>query len=331
MLGTVTDADAARGALVGALRRRGGGGGSGGGGGGGGDGGGGDSGVGNGGGGGGGDGGGAAGAVEDATTVRLADFGSAVDAETLQPALGLYPGVGPSVAEETREYQPPEAALGGRPYDSADPRSYDLWSMGVLLLELLLATPHVLPLSPRAEAKLRLRFPDQRPEVLERLRLANALAEFCIAPPAVARRHAHAPRGAAYEREAEGVAAAEAAAAEEAAAEEAAVRGEAAVEEGGAAEAGAEAGAEAKAGAGAGEGAAACGREEFLAAVRRQDPLARLGLELDEQLLDLAWRLLQWRPEARISAAAALRHPALSLGGVEAAGGSTGRELVMQR
>ena len=42
-----------------------------------------------------------------------------------------------------------------------------------------------------------------------------------------------------------------------------------------------------------------------------------------------AWRLLQWRPEARISAAAALRHPALSLGGVEAAAGSTGRELVM--
>ena len=65
------------------------------------------------------------------------------------------------------------------------------------------------------------------------------------------------------------------------------------------------------------------------AGVQRQDPLARLGLELDEQLLDLAWRLLQWRPEARISAAAALRHPALSLGGVEAAAGSTGRELVM--
>lgn len=178
----------------------------------------------------------------------------------------------------------------------------------------------MLPLSPRAEAKLRIRFPDQRPEVLERLRIASALAEFCIVPPAVARRHAHAPRGASYEREAEGVAPAEEAAEEEAAEVEAAVR-EAAVEEGGAAEV--------KAEAEAGQGAAACGREEFLAAVRRQDPLARLGLELDEQLLDLAWRLLQWRPEARISAAAALRHPALSLGGVEAATGSTGRELVM--
>ena len=160
----------------------------------------------------------------------------------------------------------------------------------------------MLPLSPRAEAKLRLRFPDQRPEVLERLRLASALAEFCIAPPAVARRREEgAAKGAAVEGEG---AAAEGAAAEGAAAEGAA---EAEEEE---------------------EGAAACGREQFLAAVRRQDPLARLGLELDEALLDLAWRLLQWRPEARISAAAALRHPALSLGGVEAAGMSTGRELV---
>ena len=167
----------------------------------------------------------------------------------------------------------------------------------------------MLPLSPRAEAKLRLRFADQRPEVLERLRLANALAEFCIAPPAVARRHT--PRGAPFKGEA-GAAAAGGAAA-----------GGAAVE-----------GTEAEGAAAAGEeeeGAAACGREQFLAAVRRQDPLARLGLELDEALLDLAWRLLQWRPEARISAAAALRHPALSLGGVEAAGRSTGRELVMKR
>ena len=167
----------------------------------------------------------------------------------------------------------------------------------------------MLPLSPRAEAKLRLRFADQRPEVLERLRLANALAEFCIAPPAVARRHT--PRGAPFKGEA-GAAPAGGAAA-----------GGAAVE-----------GAEAEGAAAAGEeeeGAAACGREQFLAAVRRQDPLARLGLELDEALLDLAWRLLQWRPEARISAAAALRHPALSLGGVEAAGRSTGRELVMKR
>ena len=44
----------------------------------------------------------------------------------LQPDIGLYPGLGPSVAEETREYQPPEASLGGLPYAADDPRSYDL-------------------------------------------------------------------------------------------------------------------------------------------------------------------------------------------------------------
>ena len=43
----------------------------------------------------------------------------------------------------------------------------------------------MLPLSQRAEAKLRLRFPRQPAEVVERLRLANALAEYCIAPAAV--------------------------------------------------------------------------------------------------------------------------------------------------
>lgn len=67
---------------------------------------------------------------------------------------------------------------------------------------------------------------------------------------------------------------------------------------------------------------APCGRDQFVAAIRRQDPLAPMGLQLDEQLLDLAWRLLRWRPEERLSAEAALRHPALA----EAA--ATGRELV---
>lgn len=35
-------------------------------------------------------------------------------------------------------------------------------------------------------------------------------------------------------------------------------------------------------GAAGAEGAAACGHEQFVAAVRRQDPLAWLGLGLDE-------------------------------------------------
>lgn len=114
--------------------------------------------------------------------VRLADFGSAVDDEVLQPRVGLYPN-GASVEEETEAYQPPESSIRGEPYDARSPRTYDLWSMGVMLLELLLGTPHVLQLSSRAEAALRMRFADHPPTVLHRLLLANAYAEHCIFPP----------------------------------------------------------------------------------------------------------------------------------------------------
>ena len=49
----------------------------------------------------------AVGTRERLPSLRLADFGSAVDAQTLQPGVGLYPGEGPSAAEETADYQPP--------------------------------------------------------------------------------------------------------------------------------------------------------------------------------------------------------------------------------
>ena len=60
----------------------------------------------------------------------------------------------------------------------------------------------------------------------------------------------------------------------------------------------------------------ACGRAQFIAAIERADPLAKLGrgvagTRLDVDLLDLAWRLLKWSPHERISAADALSHPAL--------------------
>jgi len=96
--------------------------------------------------------------------------------------VGLYPS-GASVEEETEAYQPPESSIRGKPYDARSPRTYDLWSMGVMLLELLLGTPHVLRLSSRAEAALRMRFADHPPPVLHRLLLANAYAEHCIFPP----------------------------------------------------------------------------------------------------------------------------------------------------
>jgi len=196
-----------------------------------------------------------------APVVRLADFGSGIDAEVTRPHVGMYPLPGPSVEEETEGYQPPEAALGGAPYAPLHPSTYDLWSMGITVLELLLATPDVLPLSRRAEAVLRLKYASQPPPVMRRLLIANALAEHCILPAAAAADPAAVAR---YGRK-----------------------------------------------------GTACGKAEFIEKVLQSDPLSRAGgaLSLAEaprllELVDLAWHLLRWRPQDRLSATQALRHPA---------------------
>ncbi|KAG7391656.1 Protein phosphatase 2C-like domain-containing protein 1 [Phytophthora pseudosyringae] len=96
--------------------------------------------------------------------VKLADFGSAVDDYTLKnlyAATGSDNGAttasaGPSQAEETREYQPPEVLFSdnGQPYDYTAPEAYDLWSVGVVFLEMVLGSPQVFLISPRERAKL---------------------------------------------------------------------------------------------------------------------------------------------------------------------------------
>ncbi|PNH02892.1 hypothetical protein TSOC_011092 [Tetrabaena socialis] len=120
--------------------------------------------------------------------LRLIDFGSAVDDYSLQH---LYGSEGPTSDQLTLEYAPPEA-LFGRYWEGTRgmrPRSwtYDMWSVGVVWLELLLATPQVwqLPAATRAllEARLALR---GRPESERSLLfLLRGLMEWCIYPPQV--------------------------------------------------------------------------------------------------------------------------------------------------
>ncbi|POM63519.1 Serine/threonine protein Kinase [Phytophthora palmivora] len=95
--------------------------------------------------------------------VKLADFGSAVDDYTLHNLYAAKDGKGastassgPSQAEETREYQPPEVLFSdnGQPYDYSAPEAYDLWSVGVVFLEMVLGSPQVFLISPRERAKL---------------------------------------------------------------------------------------------------------------------------------------------------------------------------------
>ncbi|TMW61031.1 hypothetical protein Poli38472_014492 [Pythium oligandrum] len=122
--------------------------------------------------------------------VKLADFGSAVDAYTLRH---LYGEQGPTQAEETREYQPPEVLFSeyGVPYDSAWPLAYDLWSVGVVFLEMVLGSPQVFMITPRARAKLDVHLRGKDEATKRKSYLLHVLThEFCIYQPSSHELHA---------------------------------------------------------------------------------------------------------------------------------------------
>lgn len=126
--------------------------------------------------------------------LRLADFGSAVDFGAEPPQQGaLYPGAGPSQAEETAAYAPPEvrlsAGLGAPaeiPFDPQQPSSYDVFSAGVVALETLLGEPAgtLFTVPSRAQAVIAARHGGSLDgaEAQRELLLAG-LRRFCILPP----------------------------------------------------------------------------------------------------------------------------------------------------
>nr|CCA27345.1 protein phosphatase 1Llike protein putative [Albugo laibachii Nc14] len=120
--------------------------------------------------------------MEESVVVRLADFGSAVDAYTFHE---FYEG-NPTQAEETREYQPPEVLFNelGIVYDYENPTSYDLWSTGIIFLELILGSPQVFLISARDRVKLdvKLRGKDEQTKLKSYL-LHVITDEFCIFQP----------------------------------------------------------------------------------------------------------------------------------------------------
>lgn len=78
--------------------------------------------------------------------MRIIDFGSAIDEFTLRH---LYGSAGPSRAEQTSEYAPPEAFLNTSFYQGpmSTMLKYDMWSVGVVMLELILGSPNVFQIS----------------------------------------------------------------------------------------------------------------------------------------------------------------------------------------
>ena len=143
--------------------------------------------------------------------VRLADFGSAVDERSLTR---LYGAVGPSAAEQTPEYAPPEflfdgglgegigaaaAAAGaeaGKTEGAASKpnpergvveryMAYDVWSLGVVALETLcLGTPRVFaPVGGRVRAGIERRLRGAGEETRELAVRIRAMLELCVIPP----------------------------------------------------------------------------------------------------------------------------------------------------
>ncbi|KAL6007245.1 hypothetical protein ACLOJK_032741 [Asimina triloba] len=93
--------------------------------------------------------------------MRIIDFGSAIDDFTIKH---LYGSHGPSRflimpanrSEQTFEYTPPEGLLNASWFQGSTIANlkYDMWSVGVVMLELILGSPHVFQISARTRALL---------------------------------------------------------------------------------------------------------------------------------------------------------------------------------
>ena len=116
-------------------------------------------------------------------TCVLGDFSSAWD-EVADRSLYSH---GLSALEQTNEYAPPEALFGMQwiPFDQSNPQSYDIWSTGVVALEMLLGTPNVFSVDQRTTTLLthRLRRQGASEYDIQKALYLAALSQFCIYIP----------------------------------------------------------------------------------------------------------------------------------------------------
>lgn len=111
----------------------------------------------------------------------VADFGSALDKESIG---SMYSHFGPTKAEQTADYAPPESIFGDIPFYLNDPRSYDIWSVGVLFLELILGTPQVFQIDSRTCSIIEKQM-NPTSEQNDRFKacLFQAMIEYCVFDP----------------------------------------------------------------------------------------------------------------------------------------------------
>ncbi|CAI0434074.1 unnamed protein product [Linum tenue] len=120
--------------------------------------------------------------------MRIIDFGSAVDDFTMKH---LYGSSGPTRAEQTFEYSPPEAFLNASWHQEPSSRrlKYDMWSVGVVILELILGSPSVFQISPKTQALLDPHIQGWNEDLKELAYKLRSFMELCILIPGSSSNH----------------------------------------------------------------------------------------------------------------------------------------------
>uniref|UniRef100_A0A0E0RA86 protein-serine/threonine phosphatase n=1 Tax=Oryza rufipogon TaxID=4529 RepID=A0A0E0RA86_ORYRU len=119
--------------------------------------------------------------------MRLIDFGSAFDDFTLKH---LYDS-GPTRSEQTFEYTPPEALLNSSWFQGSKSArlKYDMWSVGVVMLELIVGSPHVFQISDRTRALMDHRLEGWSEQTKELAYKLRSYMELCILVPGISSQH----------------------------------------------------------------------------------------------------------------------------------------------
>lgn len=116
------------------------------------------------------------------TKMRIIDFGSAIDEFTIKH---LYGAGGPSRNEQTYEYMPPEAFLNAT-WSHGPPSKntkYDMWSVGVVMLELIIGSPNVFQINSITHALLDQHLEGWNEGLKELAYKLRSFMELCILLP----------------------------------------------------------------------------------------------------------------------------------------------------
>ncbi|KAI3806018.1 hypothetical protein L1987_21908 [Smallanthus sonchifolius] len=122
------------------------------------------------------------------TKMRIIDFGSAMDEFTIKH---LYGAAGPSRDEQTYEYMPPEAFLNATWYHgpSSTTTKYDMWSVGVVILELIIGSPNVFQIDAITRALLDQHLEGWNEGLKELAYKLRSFMELCILLPGSSANH----------------------------------------------------------------------------------------------------------------------------------------------